>query len=140
MPFALDQFGIFTVIGDLDIEQQDVYAIEVLAIDTDLQVNLNSTTLVLITIVDLNDNAPQFNETYKFYFEIDAPLGDMVGTISATDADSTTNGQIKYEILNSDVFGIHPDSGVITTVRPYDGTASRLHNLTVMAIDLAHHK
>ena len=136
LPFTLDQFGIFTVVGDLDTEQQDLYAIEVLAIDNDPQVTLNSTTLVLITIADLNDNAPQFNETYQFYFEIDAPLGDTVGSVSATDADSTTNGQIKYEILNSDIFEIHPDSGVITTVQPYDGTASRLHNLTVMATDL----
>ena len=134
LPFELDQSGLFTVMGDLDTEQQDLYAIEVRAIDNDN--GLNTTTLVLINIVDVNDNAPQFNQTYEYYFEIDATLGSVVGSVFATDADRTTNGQIKYDILNSEVFGIHPDTGVITTVKPYDGTASRLHNLTVIATDL----
>jgi len=135
LPFTLDQLGHFTVTGKLDTEQQDIYAIEVLAIDNDDN-RLNSTTLVLINITDLNDNAPQFNQTYEFYFEIDALLGDVVGSVSATDADRTTNGQIKYNIPDSKVFGVHPDTGVITTVQPYDGTASRLHRLTVIATDL----
>ena len=134
LPFALDQFGMFNVTGELDTEEQDSYIIEVLAIDNDN--GLNSTAVVVITIADLNDNAPQFNQTYEFYFEIDAPLGDMVGSVLATDADRTTNAQIEYEILNSNVFGIHPDTGVITTIQPYDGTASRLHNLTIIATDL----
>ena len=134
-PFILDQkLGVFNVTDELDTERQDSYIIEVLAIDNDN--GLNSTTVVVITIADLNDNAPQFNQTYEYYFEIDASLGDMVGSVLATDADRTTNSQIKYRILNSNVFGIHPDSGTITTVQPYDGTASRLHNLTIIATDL----
>jgi len=136
-PFVFNQSGYFALNGEVDTEEQDVYIAVAVATDQ-ANTNLTSTALIVINIGDVNDNAPVFNETLQdqYYYEIDAPLSEF-GVVFATDADRTTNQQIVYD-LDADVtmFGIHPETGVISAVEPYDGTSNRIQNLTIIARDM----
>ena len=137
-PFDFNRDSEFTLIDDvLDTELQDVYT-AIAVVTDDENVSLTSTALIVINIGDVNDNAPVFIEALEnqYYVEIDSPLSE-VGFVFATDADRTTNKQIAYDLI-SDVtmFGIDPDTGVISAVEPYDGTSNRLQTLTIIARDM----
>lgn len=56
---------------------------------------------VHITVTDINDNLPVFKPaTYSKTFPEDVTKGTPVVTVTATDKDSTSNGQIMYTIIN----------------------------------------
>ncbi|NXO32937.1 CDHR2 protein, partial [Cisticola juncidis] len=63
---------------------------------------LNTTTDVIITVGDLNDNIPVFlNQSYEFSVFEDSP-GSLVGEVNATDADRTEiNSRISFRLERS---------------------------------------
>ena len=62
-------------------------------------------TVVSVTIVDANDNAPQWiapavgersdATTYTMHVERDAPLGTNIGTVRAEDADEELEARLR---------------------------------------------
>lgn len=79
------------------------YAFFVVAMDKGTP-QLNSTTLQLnITIIDANDNNPQFDKlTYTADISENANIGDHVIKVSATEKDSGLASVIGYNISAGD--------------------------------------
>ena len=86
--FAIDPLNatIFTILP-LDREVQDVYNVTVVVSDGGIP-PLKNMAVVMITIEDLNDNAPQFDETeYLSQVAENATIGTLIGNVYATDDD-----------------------------------------------------
>ena len=99
------------------------------------------TTLVIITVEDVNDNSPQFlSESYSFQITEHAQLGTLVGTVMAVDADVGSNSEVEYAIargnINS-VFAINPNTGEITVTnsQSLDRESTSTFLLSVTATD-----
>ncbi|KAG7299926.1 hypothetical protein JYU34_016951 [Plutella xylostella] len=101
---------------------------------------LSDTTDVEISVVDVNDNAPQFKQQlYSATIVEDALVGTSVTQVSATDADVGLNGRVHYELDPKDreegSFVIDPASGVIRTNKALDRESVAFYNLKTLAID-----
>jgi hypothetical protein len=105
--FSVDpQSGWMTVKNQtlLDRESQPTVKLLVQAIEKVKPYKQNdvveSTTAVEITLLDANDNSPQFElgNLYEFKVDINASIGHVVGKIKAYDTDDGPNGKIIYEM------------------------------------------
>ncbi|NXP21472.1 PCDGH protein, partial [Scytalopus superciliaris] len=55
------------------------------------------TARIRVTVLDANDNAPVFSQAeYTVRVPEDVPVGSVLVTVTATDADEGLNGQVKY--------------------------------------------
>ncbi|XP_055623372.1 cadherin-87A [Toxorhynchites rutilus septentrionalis] len=100
----------------IDYEQVTAIKFKVTVVDTGIP-QLSSTAEVTVDIVNVNDNDPAFEDSeYEMTILENAPVGTVVGSVSALDADAGLYGQITYSIVgdHSASFAIDPDSGVIT--------------------------
>ncbi|XP_069510261.1 protocadherin gamma-A12-like isoform X23 [Ambystoma mexicanum] len=80
----------------LDREEQDVHSLILTATDGGNPVR-SGTVQIEITVTDVNDNAPVFNQSvYKFRVLETLPTGVIVGTVRATDIDQGSNSEITY--------------------------------------------
>ena len=140
--FAIDPYsGNITVAGALDRESRDEYILQLAANDG----SYNAETSVSIYILDVNDNAPQFQQKdYKFMIAELQPENTNVGKVSAGDLDASgPNSDIYYrfEPASGD-FIINAGTGVISARKMFefkpDGEESspeNTHHLTVVASD-----
>ncbi|XP_062976958.1 protocadherin Fat 2 isoform X2 [Elgaria multicarinata webbii] len=92
---------------------------------------------VLIHILDRNDLKPLFSPpSYKVTVQEDAPLKTVIGVVSATDADIGQNAEFYYALnARSQLFTIHPTSGVIMNAMRLNATHRGKHQLKVLAVD-----
>lgn len=102
---------------------------------------LKGSMIVNITIQDMNDNQPIFNQS-RYFATVpeNATIGTSVLQVLATDTDAGDNGKITYSInrRQSDrdyMFQIDPKTGVISVNRPLDFEAKEIHELVVVARD-----
>ncbi|XP_066833312.1 protocadherin alpha-6-like [Anser cygnoides] len=82
--------------------------------------SLTGTVELVVSVLDANDNAPQFNQSvYKVRLPENTEMGTFVLRINATDLDEGSNRNISYSLQSlfpqdgRDVFGIHKTSGEI---------------------------
>ncbi|NXG02078.1 PCDA3 protein, partial [Sakesphorus luctuosus] len=106
--------------------------------------SLTGTMKLVISVLDANDNAPQFNQSvYNVHLPEDAIEGMLVTRVNATDPDEGSNRDVKYEIdtvvplSSSEVFSIDADSGEITLTNALDYEAVTMYELHVKATDKA---
>lgn len=72
---------------------------------------LTSTAQLTITLLDENDNTPQFNRnTYTSTLNENVSLGTTVLTVTATDLDSGTNAQVSYSITGKSYSSVKTDT------------------------------
>ena len=136
VPFVIgDVSGIITVSGNIDYESLSQYTLKVLAYDLKNS-TLNSSVLVTINIIDINDNFPLFSAP-EFSAQVpENAKSNSIITVTASDRDSTSNGQLLYSLLNfQHLFSIHPISGIITNTIPFDYERICQYNLSVIASD-----
>ncbi|NXP16278.1 PCDGH protein, partial [Scytalopus superciliaris] len=58
---------------------------------------LTGTARIRVTVLDVNDNAPVFSQAeYTVCVPEDVPVGSVLVTVTATDADEGLNGNVKY--------------------------------------------
>ncbi len=132
--------GEICIITQLDREFSNEYVFAILAQDGGSP-SLNSTADIYITVMDVNDNSPQFQENfYEVTLSEDYPLALQINvTIKAIDSDSTDiNSQIMYSITSDDnvnYFHIDSISGALSIVTPLDAESSLLHIINVTARD-----
>ncbi|XP_046581094.1 protocadherin Fat 4-like [Haliotis rubra] len=136
--FAIDPAtGDITTTAALDYETKTTYNLVIQAIDRGTPTANSATTLVVITLNDLNDNTPIFTPS-NFTVDLDenVAIGTSVATMAASDADSiaNSNGIFTYS-LNSTFFAINSTTGEITTLVAIDREAVANHVLTVTATD-----
>uniref|UniRef100_A0A3B4TDU1 Cadherin 6 n=1 Tax=Seriola dumerili TaxID=41447 RepID=A0A3B4TDU1_SERDU len=115
--------------GDMDREQREHYQVVIEAKDMGGQRGgLTGTTVVNITLTDVNDNPPRFTQSiYQFRVPESSKSGTPVGRIQATDRDIGKNSEMYFTIVSGDgmdMFEISTDKdtqeGVITVSKPLD--------------------
>ncbi|TRY65999.1 hypothetical protein DNTS_003779, partial [Danionella cerebrum] len=129
--------GVITTTKALDREAQRVYILTVYARDGGSPPNFAKAT-VRVTVLDENDNRPDFG---RAYYSLEVPENQdpvMLFTVKATDQDSGDSCVVFYKIIDGDHFGdFHLDkkSGVLSTSRPLDRESRDKYILTLEARD-----
>ncbi|XP_061400398.1 cadherin-87A [Musca vetustissima] len=85
---------------DLHISDEERASFSIKTLDRD-----NTVAKVLITVLDQNDNPPIF-ETDIYYAGVNAksPIGTIITTVNASDADAGKNAYIEYMIIASNLY------------------------------------
>ncbi|XP_075153661.1 dachsous cadherin-related 1 [Haematobia irritans] len=126
--------------GFLDRETTPFYSLVIEALDGGTP-PLRGQMTVNITIQDVNDNQPIFNQSRYFATVAEnATVATPVVQVYATDADADENGLVEYSINHrqSDkehMFEIDSKTGWITVNKPLDFETRELHELVVVAKD-----
>uniref|UniRef100_A0A8C4PA71 Cadherin domain-containing protein n=1 Tax=Dromaius novaehollandiae TaxID=8790 RepID=A0A8C4PA71_DRONO len=138
-PFAINNgTGWIVVASELDREAVDFYSFGVEAQDQGSP-PMASSASVSITVLDVNDNSPQFTQReYGARLNEDAAVGTSVLTVSAVDRDA--NSVITYQISSGNTrnrFSITSQSGggLISLALPLDYKLERQYLLTIAASD-----
>ena len=135
--FSINSFsGEIFVNESVDFELEPVITFTVEARDMG-RPPLTGNASVIITVRDLNDNSPQFDESlYQVSVAEDVPVGTAVLTITASDADSDLNGDVSYTLTDTtNSFSIDQTTGVIINVVPLDFESDCFYRLLVTGMD-----
>ncbi|KAM9332560.1 protocadherin Fat 3 [Pholidichthys leucotaenia] len=94
--FAIDsKTGWITTVSPMDHEACSSYSFEVVASDLAELLPLSSTTVVTITVSDINDNPPFFErEFYRGAVKESDPLGEVVAVLKTKDRDGTDQNRL----------------------------------------------
>ncbi|KAL9824656.1 cadherin EGF LAG seven-pass G-type receptor 2-like [Geothlypis trichas] len=138
-PFTINNStGWIVVASELDREVVDFYSFEAEAQDHGTP-PMASTASVSVTILDVNDNSPEFTQReYGARLNEDAAVGTSVLTVSAVDRDAYS--VITYQISSGNTrnrFSITSQSGggLISLALPLDYKLERQYLLTIAASD-----
>uniref|UniRef100_A0A8C0J1Q0 Cadherin domain-containing protein n=1 Tax=Chelonoidis abingdonii TaxID=106734 RepID=A0A8C0J1Q0_CHEAB len=125
----------------LDREETPVHHLLLTATDGG-KLELTGTVRLLITVLDVNDNAPSFNQSsYKVRLLENAAKGTMVIKVNATDLDEGINKDILYTLRGvtqssvSATFRIDSNTGEISVNGELDFENTKLHEVQVEATD-----
>ncbi|XP_012062875.1 PREDICTED: protein dachsous-like [Atta cephalotes] len=128
------------IAGSLDREMRSRYHLVIEALDggtPPLRSHLN----VNVTVQDVNDNPPVFNQTrYDASVPENATVGTPVLAVNATDADAGDNGRIEYSINRrqsdrEEMFRIDPETGMVYVNKALDFESKERHELVIVARD-----
>lgn len=101
----------------LDHEQTGTHHFVIVAADQGVP-SLSSTAHVWVTVLDMNDNPPRFEQlSYTCGLSVHATRGQFVTVVTASDPDSVDLGKLRYSIVSGNelqTFSIQPDTGIIT--------------------------
>uniref|UniRef100_A0A3Q1I5G8 FAT atypical cadherin 1a n=1 Tax=Anabas testudineus TaxID=64144 RepID=A0A3Q1I5G8_ANATE len=119
----------------LNREVKDHYMLTVKA--TERITNLECRTRVKVQVLDTNDLRPLFSPTsYSISLPENTAIRTSVAKVTATDADIGTNGEYYYSFRElSDMFAVHPTSGVVTLTGKLDYSETKLYELEILAVD-----
>ncbi|XP_053189417.1 cadherin-23 isoform X2 [Scomber japonicus] len=140
--FKIDSVtGRITVTGLLDREKGDMYTLTVVADDGGPK--KDSTVKVSITILDVNDNRPEFDITSDTSVDIleNTPMGKRVAVVLGRDKDAGLNGLVNFTLVAGnmeDVFKIKTVNhtyGEVYVNAPLDRESVDRYLLKVRAID-----
>uniref|UniRef100_A0A8D0HI83 Cadherin domain-containing protein n=1 Tax=Sphenodon punctatus TaxID=8508 RepID=A0A8D0HI83_SPHPU len=128
--------GEITLVGDLDYEESPLYELEVQAHDGG---DLYDRAQVVISVRDVNDNAPQIAIT-SFVDSIaeDSPPGTVITLLNVHDQDSGENGEVTCSIPSSLPFQLKKSFEnyySLVTDRALDREQEAAYNITVTATD-----
>lgn len=135
--FIIDpQSGIITIQQSLDYDLNQEYHLNITAQDLGFKPR-NAVAMVTIILTDINDHPPVFNQSvYHAYLAENQPINSFVFKAIATDKDSPRNAIIRYSIvngMNSDLFGILPTTGEITSRVSFDYEEESEFDITIKA-------
>uniref|UniRef100_A0A672SN13 Cadherin domain-containing protein n=1 Tax=Sinocyclocheilus grahami TaxID=75366 RepID=A0A672SN13_SINGR len=142
VPSIKNYYSLVTT-GELDRELLSDYNITITATDEGSP-PLSSTKNIHLTVADVNDNPPVFQEqSYRAHVQENNKPGSSICSVSATDPDWRQNGTVVYSLLSSDVNGapvssflsINGDTGVIHAVRSFDYEQLKSFKVLVLARD-----
>ena len=125
----------------LNRERTDAYALKIRATFRDSSKqrlrDIKASCWVNVQVLDTNDLDPFFSPTvYSVTVPEDKAVHAPILTVKAEDADSGINGEIYYNIAEpTDVFTIHPVTGVISLARSLVYSEKAKHRITVEARD-----
>uniref|UniRef100_A0A8C7KRJ1 Cadherin-20 n=1 Tax=Oncorhynchus kisutch TaxID=8019 RepID=A0A8C7KRJ1_ONCKI len=127
-------------LAGMDREVREIYSIIIQAKDMGGQLGgLAGTTVVNITLSDVNDNPPMFDQKlYQMSVLESAPVGSVVGRIRAKDRDIGINAEMRYSIIDGDgrdTFDISTDPtnlfGIITIKKPLNFESKASYTLKI---------
>uniref|UniRef100_A0A3Q4GKI6 Cadherin domain-containing protein n=1 Tax=Neolamprologus brichardi TaxID=32507 RepID=A0A3Q4GKI6_NEOBR len=145
VPFKLEtnykNYYSLVIDGVLDRELVSHYNITITATDEGSP-PLSSTSVVTIQVSDVNDNAPLFGDTVlNIYVVENSPVGTVLKTVCATDADAGENGQVRYSLVSdnagplSTMISINSETGGIVTLQPFNYEELKMFQFKVQATD-----
>lgn len=125
----------------LDREKHTTFHLNLTAVDGGKPEKIGS-TLLFVNILDINDNAPEFDKPLKRVSLLEnSPSGTLVTSLRAFDPDHGLNGEIYYSFdkyTSSHVlqtFSVDPDSGDIRVTGVVDHEQAHMYDFTVQARD-----
>ncbi|CEF66862.1 Epidermal growth factor-like domain and Laminin G domain and EGF-like calcium-binding domain and Cadherin domain and Concanavalin A-like lectin/glucanases superfamily domain and Concanavalin A-like lectin/glucanase, subgroup domain and Cadherin-like domain-containing protein [Strongyloides ratti] len=134
--FIIDsKTGEITLNKILDAEEKNKYILTVEAKDND---NLSSTTKVLITVKDQNDNSPKFTRLFSPEIYENNFIGEIICTITSTDLDiDIENRNNLYFLENNynDTFNLDSKTGELKVMKILDREEVSEYKLRVTAKD-----
>ncbi|XP_056295780.1 protocadherin gamma-A4-like [Pseudoliparis swirei] len=101
---------------------------------------MSGTVKIFVTVLDVNDNAPVFMQSlYKAAMSENSPKGTTLITVSASDADKGTNGDVSYSVSTtmdsvSDIFTIN-EHGEVILVGEVDFEKAKYYRIDIEAQD-----
>uniref|UniRef100_A0A672IB29 FAT atypical cadherin 1a n=1 Tax=Salarias fasciatus TaxID=181472 RepID=A0A672IB29_SALFA len=119
----------------LNREVKDHYILTVKA--SERSTNFECRTRVKVQVLDTNDLRPLFSPTsYSISLPENTAIRSSVAKVTATDADIGTNGEYYYSFREwTDMFAVHPTSGVVTLTGKLDFSETKLYELEILAVD-----
>ncbi|XP_056238364.1 protocadherin gamma-A12-like isoform X18 [Seriola aureovittata] len=142
VPSIKNYYSLVTT-GQLDRELVSDYNITITATDEGFP-PLSSSKTVGLSVADINDNPPVFEEqSYSAYVIENNKPGSTLCSVTARDPDWRQNGTVIYSLLAGEVNGapvssylsVNGDTGVIHAVRSFDYEQFRSFKVHVMARD-----
>ncbi|XP_068392146.1 protocadherin gamma-A11 isoform X4 [Eschrichtius robustus] len=135
--FQLDsQSGEVLIQGSLDFEKYRFYEMEIQGQDGG---GLSTTAKMLVTVVDVNDNAPEITITSSTNSVLEnSPPGTVIALLNVQDQDSGENGQVSCFIPNNMPFKLEKTYGnyyKLVTNRALDREQVQSYNITLTATD-----
>ncbi|XP_045140668.1 protocadherin beta-15-like [Echinops telfairi] len=124
----------------LDREEQPELRVTLTAVDGGAPPK-TGTALVIIDVLDVNDNAPEFVQSlYHVQIPEDSPLGFLIVTVSARDLDTGINGEIFYSYFYGDeeiakTFALNKLTGEIKIIKTLDFEKIASYEVTIKASD-----
>ncbi|KAM5214014.1 protocadherin gamma-A11 isoform 8-T8 [Hipposideros larvatus] len=135
--FQLDpRTGEVLIQGPLDFEKYRFYEMELQGQDGG---GLSTTAKMLITVVDVNDNAPEITITSSTNSVLEnSPPGTVIALLNVQDQDSGENGQVSCFIPHNLPFNLEKTYGnyyKLITNRALDREQVQSYNITLTATD-----
>lgn len=122
----------------LDRETTESYSLTVSVSDRGIP-PLNSSTVIRVTVTDVNDNAPVFaNVEYHAQVSEGCLVGTRLVQVCAQDPDLGTNGLLHYDIISGNSKGhvkLDPHSGLLEVNHALDYEEDAKYALTIQASD-----
>lgn len=135
--FSLTDIGLLLT-SSLDYEQDTQYQLILEARQVVQNRRYSSYLKVDILVVDDNDNSPQFAPIGIQEIREDASTDIPLFTVTATDEDSGTQGEVHYEIIlgnSGRVFSINTATGEVSLAASLDREATEAYDLVIRATD-----
>ncbi|XP_047190144.1 protocadherin alpha-8-like isoform X8 [Scophthalmus maximus] len=147
VPFKLDSnyknYYSLVVDGPLDRESASEYNISITATDEGSP-PLSSTSVITVHVSDVNDNKPLFTETtINVYVKENSPVGAVIKTVSAFDADIDQNSQVRFSFLHdnrnslplSTMVNINSETGDIISLQSFNYEELKTFQFKIQATD-----
>uniref|UniRef100_A0A3Q3IMZ7 Cadherin domain-containing protein n=1 Tax=Monopterus albus TaxID=43700 RepID=A0A3Q3IMZ7_MONAL len=147
VPFTLQtnykNYYSLVVDGTLDREITSKYNVTILATDEGIP-PLSSTSVITVHISDVNDNSPHFSEpVVNVYVRENSDVGLIIKTVSASDADTDENGQVRYSFVDknrhvvpvSAMVTINSETGDIVSLQSFNYEQMKTFQFKVQATD-----
>ncbi|XP_074529694.1 protocadherin gamma-A11-like isoform X12 [Halichoeres trimaculatus] len=124
----------------LDREKQEHISLLLTAVDGG-EPQMSGTMQIFVHVLDVNDNAPIFAKPlYRAKIPENSPKSTSVTTVSATDKDIGSNGEVSYLItptkrVLTELFKINSNTGEIILIGALDYEKAKSYQLDVEVID-----
>ncbi|XP_034739835.1 protocadherin Fat 2 isoform X1 [Etheostoma cragini] len=136
--FTIDEeTGVIRTTELLDREMRPHYWLSVYVTDLGTE-PLMSWTHVFLEVQDVNDNAPELSQPVYFAsVQENVEKVNSVVQVSATDVDTSSEGKLTYQMLESHrtYFDVDPKTGVISTLSALDREDKPEHSIEVIVSD-----
>ena len=138
--FIINDKGFIFLNKDFDYEQRSFHRLVVQVSDNGDPMLFSPTKAVVeITVVDFNDNSPEFTRNhYEVVLFENATTGSVLLQIEAHDNDSYKNGEIQYSLLTADLsqdIKIENTTGEIKLTKQLDFESKSIYDFVVVARD-----
>ncbi|XP_031159095.1 protocadherin alpha-3-like [Sander lucioperca] len=127
--------------GPLDRESVSNYNVTIVATDKGTP-SLSGTSVLSIHVSDVNDNAPLFPEPLiNVFVKENSPVGEIIKTVTATDADVDQNSQVSYSFFKenssplSTMVNINSETGDIVSLQSFNYEELKTFQFKVQATD-----
>ncbi|XP_076875474.1 protocadherin gamma-A10-like isoform X16 [Brachyhypopomus gauderio] len=128
------------LLRELDREKVEYFTLVLVAVDGGSP-KMSGTVQILITVLDVNDNAPVCGQSvYKADVKENSPRGTIIVTVNAADEDKGVNGEVTYFIAHvskemARLFDINSETGEIRLLDELDYEMENTYQLSVKAKD-----